>query len=964
MASAMKNLSGLFKNTRTRIIIIFTVLILVIAIVISYISLRSRVSPEASASLASVPGAIQSIPGSINPTEQYAQLQQKENELIAQQALRSGTSAVPTIVRSERLGKDQGPVESQSVGFAGLERLQQQGAQPKDFALDTIRKNGCDAATLKQAKDAGATLQELRAAGCSAAQLADCPSKNQTGYTAEQLREAGFTADELKATGCFTLDQLIKAGFNVPQLAQADYSTCDLKQAGFGAQQLSQAFTPCELRGAGFRGPAIEKTSCAAAGLPEGISIEQLIGLQCRPSELKKARIAGVDAEKMRRITGCPISALKDAGYLAKDLRDAKLTAGQLKRGGFDASALRIAGYDVDQLALAGFFQADLTASGISDNAATQAINKVKKMPEASALDKLRLTGCGDSQALNTARQAGVAAKLIREAIGCEAEQLKDVGYSLEELKDAGYSAGDLRRAGYNAKQLKNVGFSASELCQAGFSAQQLRAAGFTAQQLKDAGFTAKQLKDAGFSAKELRDAGFSAKDLKDAGFTPSELKNAGFSAKELKDAGFSAKDLKDAGFSPAELKDAGFSAKELEDAGFTPKELKDAGFSAKQLEQAGLTPQQLRAAGFTPQQLEQAGLTPQQIAAAGFTPQQLRAAGIAPDGSADAAGDGVGSGLAGQGQSTLPSIAPDVPEFGDSARDRQLQRIIEQQQQRFNEQQSQQQVQKIQSGMQGQAQQLIASWQPPAQTRVQGNEREEQQPGLAAGQAAAGSASTSPADIKAGDIVFAVLTTAVNSDEQGPILAEIVSGKYKGAKVIGSLSPTGDGQRVILTFNRMSVPEFGNTISINAVAIDPNTARTALSSHTNNHYLLRYGSLFASSFLQGLGQAVQQDGTTLTQNLENSFSIQNTTKSTQEQIVVGLGTVGQRWGQQVERIFNKPPTVQVYSGTGMGLLFLGDVSINQTSISAGSTNNSNNAGSGGASTSTASGGSASSTTS
>ena len=45
---------------------------------------------------------------------------------------------------------------------------------------------------------------------------------------------------------------------------------------------------------------------------------------------------------------------------------------------------------------------------------------------------------------------------------------------------------------------------------------------------------------------------------------------------------------------------------------------------------------------------------------------------------------------------------------------------------------------------------------------------------------------------------------------------------------------------------------------AIQAVAIDPQTARTALAGQINNHYLLKYGTLFASSFLQGVGSSLQ----------------------------------------------------------------------------------------------------------
>ncbi|WP_426741273.1 TrbI/VirB10 family protein, partial [Pseudomonas aeruginosa] len=84
-------------------------------------------------------------------------------------------------------------------------------------------------------------------------------------------------------------------------------------------------------------------------------------------------------------------------------------------------------------------------------------------------------------------------------------------------------------------------------------------------------------------------------------------------------------------------------------------------------------------------------------------------------------------------------------------------------------------------------------------------------------------------------------------------------------SKLIGSFNLPSNADKMVITFNTMSVPGAEKTISISAYAIDPNTARTALSSRTNHHYLMRYGSLFASSFLQGFGNAFQSANTTIT---------------------------------------------------------------------------------------------------
>ena len=137
----------------------------------------------------------------------------------------------------------------------------------------------------------------------------------------------------------------------------------------------------------------------------------------------------------------------------------------------------------------------------------------------------------------------------------------------------------------------------------------------------------------------------------------------------------------------------------------------------------------------------------------------------------------------------------------------------------------------------------------------------------------------------------------------------------------------------MIVTFNTLSIPGEDNTVSISAVAIDPNTARTALSSETDHHYLSRYGSLFASTFLEGFGNAFQSSNTTI--SIGGTGGTTNTTvqsgigRSTMDNAVIGLATVGKAWGQVAAQNMNRPTTVQLFAGTGVGVLFTQTLKLN-----------------------------------
>ncbi len=279
-----------------------------------------------------------------------------------------------------------------------------------------------------------------------------------------------------------------------------------------------------------------------------------------------------------------------------------------------------------------------------------------------------------------------------------------------------------------------------------------------------------------------------------------------------------------------------------------------------------------------------------------------------------------------------------------------QLNRIRQRQLAQLNQQQLQQEAAAIQTAMSTQATQLFAAWMPPPQQQyAEGKPPKEAQAGegngagnssLETGGFAGGGAGGAHPElagdsirriepkmmIKAGTILFASLITSINSDQPGPVLARVVSGHYKGAEFIGRFVPPGGQDKVTITFNTMEIQSVHHSISVNVVAIDPNTARTALSSWTDHHYLIRYGTLFASAFVEGYAQALSQSGATTTIT-PNGLSINTFPPlNGKQKIAYALGQVGQRYSSVLSSEFTRNPTVYVKSGTSVGLLFLQDV--------------------------------------
>jgi intracellular multiplication protein IcmE len=883
MASKKENIKALFVNTRTRVIIVFTLLLLIFAVVFGLIKGHKimEAGTEATATLTRT-GSIESIPGQLNPTDQYAKLQEAQNVNQAEQAAKTGTSAIPTIIRTQRIGEGVEMITPNSgesgVGFVTLSRESELSSQ-KSLWIEALKAGSCSKMAIDGVMAKGATLADIKS-GCSCQQLKD------NGYTLKDL-EPICPCKDLKAAGYSAL-QLKAVGYSAGRLRDCGFIACEVAGAGFTAQEMKDGgFSDGELKGSGFSELDIKR----AQGLPDNVSLDDVRKAGCDVQALTKLRNAGVSAAAIKRISGCSAEALKAAGFSALDLKNAGFSAAELKKAGFSAQALKDAGFTAKDLLNAGFDPDELANAQISQAEIERAQNE---LPPGITLQDIKNKGC-DPDTLMLARQSGVSAEMIRKQAGCSQAAIDAV------WKKDGCSP---------------------ELLQKAFRAR----------------ISAKTIKDTlGCSTKALKDAGYSAAQLRDAGFSAAELKNGGADVNALKTAGFSAKELRDAGFNAQELKTTGLKAKDLMEAGFTPLDLKNAGFTGAQLKEAGVSAQALKQAGYNQAALKALGFTPDELKNAGFIVEEKPAEVI------------------------KPTSGPSIPTIGGrqtraeaeaAASQAQLQALLEKQNQQAAEQRYQQRIAQRMSEMLATANQNLQTWaQVDTQVYEQGTERDEDknkssvQSVNAQGQVInaqnAGAQGpiqgmmAKPAMVKAGDILFAVIDTSINSDEPGPILATIVSGKLKGSKLIGSFNLPANGEKMVITFNTLSIPGASGTIGINAFAIDPNTARTALSSRTDHHYLMRYGSLFAASFIEGFGNAVQTANTTITIGGTGGLTtttVQNNRQNgsggtlTLENAVIALSAVGKNWAQVAQQLVNRPTTVEVFSGTGIGVLFTQDL--------------------------------------
>ncbi|MBP9721562.1 MAG: DotG/IcmE/VirB10 family protein [Gammaproteobacteria bacterium] len=189
----------------------------------------------------------------------------------------------------------------------------------------------------------------------------------------------------------------------------------------------------------------------------------------------------------------------------------------------------------------------------------------------------------------------------------------------------------------------------------------------------------------------------------------------------------------------------------------------------------------------------------------------------------------------------------------------------------------------------------------------------------------------------KAGDILFGIMLTSVNSDTPGPILARIVSGPLDGAKLVGTINPatipmSASAPRVstalILEFKLLNIPGKRSSVPITAVAIDPQTANTGLATSVDRHYLLRYGTFFAANFMSGLGQAIAMQGQAKVITNNGTVDVGRSSQfNSTEETKIALGRTADAFTKSLNFI-DTPPTIKIASGTALGILLQNDIVI------------------------------------
>ncbi|MGE4313108.1 MAG: DotG/IcmE/VirB10 family protein [Pseudobdellovibrionaceae bacterium] len=173
---------------------------------------------------------------------------------------------------------------------------------------------------------------------------------------------------------------------------------------------------------------------------------------------------------------------------------------------------------------------------------------------------------------------------------------------------------------------------------------------------------------------------------------------------------------------------------------------------------------------------------------------------------------------------------------------------------------------------------------------------------------------------LPAGTVEYGQMLIEANSDINGPVLAQIVTGPFAGGRVIGSFSR--EDEYLVIKFN--TVVSEGISYSIDAVAVDPDNNLTGMATDVDRRYWERVILPAAARFIEGMGSAIADSGSTTVTVSGDTVVEQGNDLDTREELYKGVEEAAQQMGDVLEQEGNETEIqVRVRAGTPVGILFL-----------------------------------------
>ncbi|WP_411840094.1 TrbI/VirB10 family protein [Paracoccus sp. ME4] len=177
---------------------------------------------------------------------------------------------------------------------------------------------------------------------------------------------------------------------------------------------------------------------------------------------------------------------------------------------------------------------------------------------------------------------------------------------------------------------------------------------------------------------------------------------------------------------------------------------------------------------------------------------------------------------------------------------------------------------------------------------------------------------------LRPGDVLYAETLTSVNSDAKSPIMAEIVSGEYKGARLTGTFEVAESSSRMVVAFTNMTLPD-DRVIAINAFAVDGATAETAVASDVERRYVSRYAPIVAAAFISGYAESASEREQTVIGTGDNT-QIVSSAASAKESLYSGISNAAGAVSSDILARAPKGPKIILRDGYPLGILIVDPV--------------------------------------
>ena len=174
-----------------------------------------------------------------------------------------------------------------------------------------------------------------------------------------------------------------------------------------------------------------------------------------------------------------------------------------------------------------------------------------------------------------------------------------------------------------------------------------------------------------------------------------------------------------------------------------------------------------------------------------------------------------------------------------------------------------------------------------------------------------------------AGTIEYAQLITEANSDVPGPVLAQIMSGPLRGARLLGSFK----AQEEHLVLNFKTVVVDGVSYSADAIALDPSSAHPGVVTEIDQRYFKRVILPAAAAFVEGMGKAIAESGSTSVSVSGETVVQSENELDTRQEALKGVEEAADKVGEFLDKEASTTKRlVKVHAGTAVGILFLSPV--------------------------------------